>query len=70
MLTLIAVSHLNGAWRLDVEGCEPRLYLSGGNAERDARRLACCLAECGCEAQVHIRDKQDVLVGDHCFYAA
>jgi hypothetical protein len=66
---LIEVSHVNGSWRLDVEGCEPNLYLSGGRAEMDARRLAHCLATRGCEIRVHIHDKQNVLVGDHRFFA-
>lgn len=68
MERLIEVSHVNGAWRLDVEGCEPTLYLSGGRAEGDARRLARNLALGGCDARLRIHDKLHVLIGDHCFF--
>ena len=70
MERLIEVSHVNGSWRVDVEGCAPNLYLSGARAEKDARWLAQCLAHKGCEIRVHIHDKQNVLVGDHRFFAS
>jgi hypothetical protein len=70
MEQLIEVSHVNGAWCLKAQGyLEPTLYLSGGPAEKAARRLARCLAELGCDARVHVHDKQNMLVGDHCYYA-
>jgi hypothetical protein len=68
---LIEVSHVGGAWRLDVQGgFEPTLFLSGGRAESTARRLACCFAEAGCDARVQVHDKQHVLVGDHRYFAS
>jgi hypothetical protein len=70
MERLIEVSHENGAWRLALQGVEPTLYLSGGRAERAARRLASSLAETGCDIRVHVHDKQNVLIGDHCFYGS
>lgn len=69
MECFIEVSHLNGSWRLAVEGCQPMLYLSGGRAEMDARRLAGRLAEGGCSSRVHVHDKQNLLIGDHCYFA-
>jgi hypothetical protein len=45
------------------------LYLSGGRAEMDARRLAGRLAEGGCSSRVHVHDKQNLLIGDHCYFA-
>lgn len=56
---------------LKAQGClEPTLFLSAGRAERAARRLAHCLAELGCDTRVHIYDKQNVLVGDHRYFAS
>jgi hypothetical protein len=66
---LIEVSHLNGAWTLSARGClEPTLYVSGGQAEQAARRLACAFANVGYDAFVHIHDGQDLLVGDHHYF--
>ncbi len=70
MERFIEVSHLNGAWRLLVSGLEPMFFLSGARAERAARRLAYRLAGAGCEARVRIRDLQNVIVGDHRYFAA
>jgi hypothetical protein len=71
MEQLVEVVHVNGAWCLKVHGfIEPTLYLSGGRAEHAARQLGRCLAALGCEARVHIHDKQNVLVGDHCYFAS
>jgi len=70
MEQLIEVSHLNGAWRLWARDClEPVLYLSGSQAEQAARRLACGFARAGCDAFVHIHDRQNLLVGDHHYFA-
>jgi hypothetical protein len=69
MEKLIEVSHMNGAWCVEVQGAlQPTLFLSGGRAESAARRLACCLARLGHDARVHIRDKQNLLVGKHRYF--
>lgn len=71
MEQLIEVAHVNGAWFLRAGGyIEPTLFLSGGRAENAARRLARCLAAMGCDTRVHIHDKQNVLVGDHRYFAS
>jgi len=71
MQQLIEVSPLDGGWRLWARGClEPTLYLSGGQAERAARRLACGFANAGCDVVVQVLDCQQLLVGDHHYFAA
>jgi hypothetical protein len=68
---LIEVSHANGAWFIHAWGClEPVLFRSGGEAETVALRLACCLAQAGCDARIEVRDKHNTVVGAHCYFAA
>ncbi|MFL5297038.1 MAG: hypothetical protein ACJ798_11720 [Phenylobacterium sp.] len=70
MEQLIEVTHVNGAWSLWAAGpLEPTLFLSGGQAEQAARRLACGFAIAGCDAVVHIHDIQNLLIGDHRYFA-
>ena len=70
MEQLIDVSHANGAWFVQAWGClEPVLFRSGGQAEAVARRLACCLAQAGCDARIEVHDKHNTLVGAHCYFA-
>ena len=70
MEQLIEVSHANGAWFVEAWGClEPVLFRSGGQAEKVARRLACCLAQAGCDARIEVYDKHNALVGAHCYFA-
>lgn len=65
----IQVTHVNGAWRLEVCGAaEPLLFLTGGRAEAAACRLARSLATHGMDTRVEIRDRQNLLVGAHCYF--
>jgi len=67
---LIEVSHANGVWFVQAWGClEPVVFRSGGQAEAVARRLACCLAQAGCDARIEVHDKHNTLVGAHCYFA-
>lgn len=71
MEQLIEISHLNGAWRLQVnDDLQPILFLSGGRAECAAQFLARRFAEIGCSARVKIHDMQNALVGEHRYLAA
>jgi hypothetical protein len=71
MEQLIEISHVNGAWCVEVRGClEPVMFRSGGQAEQVARRLACCFAEAGHDARIQVRDMHNALVGAHRYFAA
>lgn len=66
----IVVSHANGAWCVEARGyLEPVVFQSAGDAERVARRLACCFAEAGYDVGVQVRDDHDALVGAHRYFA-
>lgn len=70
MEQLIEVRPIGGGWCVAAEGrLEPTLFLSGGRAEDAARRIACGLAEAGCDARVLIRDTQNAPVGAHRYFA-
>lgn len=71
MEQVIEVRRVVGGWCVAAEGkLEPTLFLSGGRAEDAARRLACGLADAGCDARVLVRDAQNILVGAHRYFAA
>lgn len=67
---LIEVSYVNGVWCLSARGSfEPTLFRSGGRAEQAACGLAGRLATHGCEARVRIRDTENLVVGEHRYFA-
>lgn len=70
MEQLMVVSQANGVWCVEVRGyLEPVVFQSAGDAERVARRLACCFAEAGYDVGIQVRDDHDAVVGAHRYFA-
>jgi len=59
----IVVTPVSGGWCMSCTCEEPLMFLSGGHAEAEARRLAQCLARLGLSCDVEIHDRRDRLVG-------
>jgi len=59
----IVVTPVGGGWCMSCTCEEPLMFLSGGHAEAEARRLAQCLARLGLSCDVEIHDRRDRLVG-------
>lgn len=66
---LFIVRRSGAQWRLDGEGLEPTVFVRGGDAERQARRLAKGVARYGCDARVNIYDARGELAGAITYYA-
>lgn len=67
---IIWVSPLAEGWAVICSGIEPLVFLSGGRAEAQAKRLAVALAKLGRAVQVRILDRARNLVGTQVFPAA
>jgi hypothetical protein len=65
---LFSVRPLGGGWRLQSDGLEPIVFASGGHAERQARRLAACIAQLGRDARVNVYDARDELTGSISYF--
>jgi hypothetical protein len=59
----IYVRPVGGGWSVDCACDETLMFLSGGRAEMQARRLAECLCSLGRDAVVEVHDRSDVIVG-------
>jgi hypothetical protein len=59
----IVVAPVGGGWCMSCTCEEPLMFLSGGRAEAEARRLAQCLARLGLWCDVEVHDRRDRLVG-------
>lgn len=59
----IVVMPVDGGWCMSCTCEEPLMFLSGGRAEAEARRLARCLADLGLSCDVEIHDRCDHVVG-------
>jgi hypothetical protein len=66
---LITVDAVQGGWRVAMDDLTPLMFLSGGRAEVEARRLAGALNDVGDDARVLIRDRANTLVGSRRYYA-
>lgn len=61
--TTILVEPAGCGWRVTSGWEEDLMFLSGGLAELQARRLARCLASIGQDTVVEIHDRHDLVVG-------
>jgi hypothetical protein len=69
-LQTVEVSPVSGGWVVLTSGhCAPLVFLSGGRAEQQARRLAVCFASLGDDVRLAVRDLSDAIVGTF-FYEA
>ena len=66
---LITVRAVQGGWRVALDDLTPVMFLSGGRAEHEARRLAGALNGLGRHAQVLIHDRTDALVAARRYFA-
>ena len=66
---LITVDAVQGGWRVALDDLTPLMFLSGGRAEEQARRLAGALNGIGSDARVTIRDRANTLVGSRRYHA-
>lgn len=61
--TTVFVEPVAGGWCVSSAYDETLMFLSGGQAESQARKLARCLAGIGQDTVVEIHDRNDVVVG-------
>lgn len=61
--TMVLVEPLAGGWCVSSAYDETLMFLSGGQAESQARKLARCFAGIGQDTVVEIHDRNDVVVG-------
>ncbi|HEY0648082.1 hypothetical protein [Phenylobacterium sp.] len=66
--SLFSVRPLGSGWRLQSDGLEPIVFARGGHAERQARRLAACIARLGRDARVNVYDAHDQLTGSISYF--
>lgn len=64
--TTVLVEPVAGGWCVSSVYDETLMFLSGGQAELQARKLTRCLAGIGHDTVVEIRDRNDVLVDAVC----
>jgi hypothetical protein len=69
-LQTVEVAPIAGGWVVITTGpCVPLVFLSGGRAEQQARRLATCFASLGDDVRLAVRDLSNAIVGTF-FYEA
>lgn len=62
------VRPMAAGWRVDVDRCEPMVFLSGAAAEAGANALAARLAGAGNDAQVVVHDRTLQVVGTRRYF--
>lgn len=62
------VRPMEAGWRVDVEHCEPLVFLSGAAAEAGAHALATRLATSGSDVRVVVHDRLSQVVGTRRYF--
>lgn len=64
------VRPMSTGWRVEVENCEPLVFLSGAAAEAGAHALATRIASAGSDVRVTIHDRAEQVVGTRRYFGA